>query len=184
MSRIVFLLEEYSMKVFIEGFIPRLFPELDFLCIHHEGKNDLERSIPRKLRAWRDLRDRFIIIRDNDGSNCQTLKSRIMGLCPNHVQDRVRVRIVCQELEAWYFGDLQALSEAYDRHQLSDIGRRRRYRDPDSIIQPSIEIVRLIPEFQKVSGARLMAPLISSTRNKSKSFQVLIQGVGEISDPT
>ena len=54
MNRIVFLLEEYSMKVLLEGLLPRLFPELPFLCIPHQGKQDLEKSIPRKLRAWRE----------------------------------------------------------------------------------------------------------------------------------
>lgn len=54
MSRVVFLLEERSMKELLEGLLPRLFPGLPFLCIPHEGKRDLERSIPRKLRAWRE----------------------------------------------------------------------------------------------------------------------------------
>jgi hypothetical protein len=51
MSRVIFLLEEYSMKVLLDGLLPRLFPDLQFLCVAHEGKQDLERSIPRKLRA-------------------------------------------------------------------------------------------------------------------------------------
>ena len=29
---------------------------LSFLCVAHEGKQDLEKSIPRKLRAWREPR--------------------------------------------------------------------------------------------------------------------------------
>ena len=46
MSRVVFLLEEYSMTVFLEGLLPRLFPDLSFICVSHEGKRDLARSIP------------------------------------------------------------------------------------------------------------------------------------------
>jgi hypothetical protein len=52
MSRVVFLLEEYSAKILLEGLLPRFFPDLSFLCIPHEGKQDLEKSFPRKLRAW------------------------------------------------------------------------------------------------------------------------------------
>lgn len=54
MSKIVFLLEEYSMKVFLEALLPRHFPGLNVQCVSHEGKKDLEKSIPRKLRAWRE----------------------------------------------------------------------------------------------------------------------------------
>jgi len=33
MSRIVFLLEERSMQVLLEGLLPRIFPEMQFVCI-------------------------------------------------------------------------------------------------------------------------------------------------------
>lgn len=67
---IVFLLEEPSMKALLEGMLPRLFPGLNFQCVSHEGKSDLDKSIPRKLRAWREPGVRFIIVRDNDNANC------------------------------------------------------------------------------------------------------------------
>ena len=51
MSRIIFLLEEYSMKVLLDGLLPRLVPGLQFLCVPHEGKSDLEKSVPKMLRA-------------------------------------------------------------------------------------------------------------------------------------
>ena len=46
MNRIVFLLEEDSMRTLLEGVLPRLFPGLLFQCVPHEGKQDLEKSIP------------------------------------------------------------------------------------------------------------------------------------------
>lgn len=52
MSRLVLLLEEESMRVLLDGLLPRLFPGLPFECVPHDG-TDLERSIPRKLRGWR-----------------------------------------------------------------------------------------------------------------------------------
>ena len=78
MSRVVFLLEEYSMKVLLEGLLPRLFPGLLFLCVSHEGKQDLERSIPRKLKAWREPGVRFCVICDNDGGDCGALRNRLV----------------------------------------------------------------------------------------------------------
>lgn len=41
MGRIVFLLEEPSMQALLEGLLPRLFPQLRFLCVPHDGKTDL-----------------------------------------------------------------------------------------------------------------------------------------------
>ncbi len=43
-GRVVFLLEEHSMKVLLEGLLPRLVPKMPFLCIAHEGKQDLRKS--------------------------------------------------------------------------------------------------------------------------------------------
>ena len=71
MNRIVFLLEERSMKTLLEGLLPRLMPDKSFICIPHEGKQDLEKSIPRKLRAWHEPGARFVVVRDNDGGDCQ-----------------------------------------------------------------------------------------------------------------
>jgi hypothetical protein len=81
MNRMVFLLEERSMKTLLDGLLPRLMPELPFICIPHEGKQDLEKSIPRKLRAWREPGARFVVVRDNDGGDCHALKQRLVALC-------------------------------------------------------------------------------------------------------
>lgn len=109
MSRIVLLLEEHSMKVLLEGLLPRLVPGLQFLCVAHEGKQDLEKSIPKKLRAWREPGVQFVVLRDNDQGDCRELK------------------------------------------------------------------------FQKVSGARRMAVRLSHDGNRSRSFQVLIEGIERLS---
>lgn len=77
MSRLVFLLEESSMQALLDGLLPRLFPGLPFLCIPHDGKTDLERSIPRKLRGWHELGVRFAVIRDNDSKDCRSLKNAL-----------------------------------------------------------------------------------------------------------
>src|SRR5205807_10542595 len=109
MSRVVFLLEEYSMKVLLEGLLPRFVPCLPFLCVPHEGKQDLERSLPRKLRVWREPGVRFVVVHDNDGGDCRALKARLAGLCDATGCQDTLVRIACQELEAWYLGEPRAL---------------------------------------------------------------------------
>ena len=61
-GKLVFLLEERSMKALLDGLLPRFLPDLKFQCVPHEGKHDLEKSIPRKLRAWQEPGVRFVIM--------------------------------------------------------------------------------------------------------------------------
>ena len=177
MSRMVFLLEERSMKTLLDGLLPRLMPEMPFICIPHEGKQDLEKSIPRKLRAWREPGAHFVVVQDNDSGDCHALKQRIVALCNETQRPDALVRIACQELEAWYFGEPTAMAQAFGNDQLSVIGNKARYRNPDAIQQPSREIVKLIPEFHKISGARRMASHLSRNGNHSRSFQVMMDGI-------
>lgn len=180
MSRIVFLLEEDSMKVLLEGLLPRLFPNLPFLCVAHEGKTDLERSIPRKLRAWQEPGAHFVIVCDKDGGDCVALKQQLVQLCESAGRPDTLVRIACHELEAWYLGDLDALAQVFGDDSLSRLKGKARYRDPDAIPRPSGEVERLVPEFQKVSGARLMANALTREGNRSHSFRVLLEGIDRL----
>jgi len=180
MSRLVFLLEEQSMKTLLEGLLPRCFPGLDFLCISHEGKQDLEKSIPRKLRAWREPGVRFVVVHDNDGGDCMELKRRLMKLCADAGREDTLIRIAMQELEAWYFGDANALAKAFEDEHLGTVGSKRKYRDPDSIVKPSAELAKLAPAFQKVSGARKMAKHLDWEKNTAQSFQVFMSGLRKL----
>ena len=180
MSRVVFLLDEYSMAVLLEGLLPRIYPDLPFLCISHEGKQDLEKSIPRKLRAWQELGVRLVIVRDKDEGDCRRVKAALYSLCQAGRREDSLVRIACHELEAWYLGDTQALANAFGNESLRGLGRKARLRDPDTVSRPSDAIRKLVPEFQKVSGARLMAQHLSRAGNRSRSYQVLLEGVDAI----
>jgi len=56
-------------------------------------------------------------------------------------------------------------------------GAEARYRDPDTVVRPSAVIEQLVPEFQKVSGARRMARALSLKGNKSRSFHAFLKGI-------
>lgn len=177
MNRVVFLLEEYSMKALLDGLLPRLFPDLLFQCIPHDGKGDLEKSVPRKLRGWREPGVRFVVVRDNDRADCLALKDHLCGLCSNRVEEDWLVRIACQELEAWYLGEPDALADAFEKESLRRIGSRARFRKPDTVAYPAEALAKLVPQFQKVSGARLLANHLTRERNRSPSFRALLDGV-------
>jgi hypothetical protein len=181
-GRLVFLLEEPSMKHLLEGLLPRLMPgwvkDEHFLCVPHEGKSDLDRSVPRKLGAWGVPGDRFVVLRDNDAAACVEVKARLVKLCAASGRPDTLVRLACQELEAWYLGDLEALAAAYEDPKLCAPALRKRFVDPDAWEKPSLQVQRLLPAFQKGQGARLMgAALRDADANKSRSFQVFVAGV-------
>lgn len=48
-------------------------------------------------------------------------------------------RLAGSIVEAWYWGDLQAVGKAYNK-DLSKIGRKRMYKMPDDIISPKREL--------------------------------------------
>ncbi len=181
MNRIVFLLEEDSMRILLEGLLPRLFPRLLFQCVPHEGKQDLEKSIPRKLKAWREPGVRFVVMRDQDSADCHQVKTYLVQLCQSTGRRDVLVRVACRELEAWYIGEPQALKQAFPATRPSafrELGKSR-YQNPDTVVRPSDIIAKLIPEFQKRSGARRMAAFLSR-ENTSNSFRVFVEGIEKL----
>lgn len=181
MSRLIFLVEERSMAEFLAIFITREYPGVPFLCVPHEGKSDLLKSIPRKLKAWREPDARFVVIIDNDNQDCTELKAELLASCRKAGRDDTLVRIACQELEAWYLGDPEALAAAFGDQRLPEKLRKARFRDPDALPRPSDELARMVPAFQKVSGARAVALHIDISRNKSASFKIFTDGLKHIS---
>ena len=180
-GRIIFLLEEPSMKALLDDLLPRLFPGLKegehFKCVPHEGKSHLDKSIPVKLKAWRIPNDRFVIVRDNDSADCVSLKARLVAMCKHNGRPDTLVRLVCQELESWYIGDLAALAAAYPDRKVDTPHLRKRFTEPDEWEKPSVELARLVNGFQKISGARAMAKHLTEVNNVSRSFQVFVSGV-------
>ena len=81
--KLIFLLEEPSMKYFLNELLPRILPEnVAFQLIPHHGKRDLEKSIPKKLRGWNEPGDiRFVILHDQDNKDCIELKQSLLELC-------------------------------------------------------------------------------------------------------
>ena len=183
-GRLIFLLEEPSMKILLDEWLPRLFPGwlngVHFQCIPHEGKTDLERSITRKLAAWRVPGDRFVVVRDNDNANCEKLKERLRELCHQSGRPDTLIRLVCQELESWYLGDLKAVAMAFRQQKVDTPRHRKRFAHPDNWQKPSAEIKRLVPTFQKISGARAMAAHLTPDGNLSTSLQYFVRGIRRV----
>ena len=184
-GRLIFLVEEPSMKVLLDGLLPRLFPGWQkgthFMCVPHEGKSDLDRSVPRKLKEWKVPGDRFVIVRDNDNADCVAIKARYVSVCGACGRPESPVRLVCQELESWYLGDLWAMAQAFAQPNLDTPGHRKRFANPDGWQKPSVEVGRLVAGFGKVAGARSMAVYLQACeQNRSTSFKAFTIGVRRV----
>jgi hypothetical protein len=184
MARVVFLLEEPSMEAFLEEYLPRAFPDLSFLCLRHEGIKDLEASIPRKLRAWREPGVRFVVLRDNHGADCRAVKGRLLALCAEGRRNDALVRIVCQELESWHLGAPEALAEAFESPALARRAAKPKFADPDRLTNAAQEMERLVTGFRKIEGARRMGRTMPTDPavSRSRSFQVFHGGLSRLFD--
>ena len=180
----VFMLEEASMEHFLRGLLPRLAPTalegVDWWLIPHQGKSDLEKSVPRKLRAWRHPKARFVIVRDQDSADCKPLKTKLLKLATAAGDRECFVRIACRELEAWYFGDLQTVGQEYGQPQIVDLGRRAAYRIPDEIVTPSRALEEHLSGFGKMDAARRLGSKLAIEENRSGSFLQFVKLVERV----
>lgn len=181
MRELVFLLEERSAKAMLESVLPRmLHKDLNFRCIPFEGKQDLEKQMMRKIRAYQNNHARFIVLRDQDSHpNCAAVKSALLKLCIESGKgSQCLVRIACRELEAFYLADLQAVEQALEMDGLTQHQEKRKFRAPDDLGNPSRELKTLTKNrYEKVSGSRAIGSHLQLDNPRSPSFFNLIAAI-------
>ena len=179
-AHLILMTEESSMGETLRIILAKLFPDrregIDWIIIEHSGKTDLERSFPRKIRVWGKPNPHFLILRDNDGADCKALKEKLTALVPQ-TSHPWKIRIVCQELESWFLGDLDAIQTAYPgaKHKLSQKNLHK--TEPDSHTNAS----QLLEELTKTGAKRIRAVEIAQhmnpDKNRSHSFHVFVNSV-------
>lgn len=180
--KIVFLLEEPSMKEVLNILLPQILPEtIAFQLIPHHGKSDLRKSIPIKLKNWNEPDVCFVILHDQDLSDCKELKKELVDLCKVSGRPDTLVRIACQELESWYFGDLPAVEKAYGIN-LNKIKNKEKYRIPDNINSPKECLYDLLKKtsHSQIKGASHIADHMNIQNNSSESFNFFVSGVKKL----
>lgn len=197
------LVEEPSMEMALRTLLPKMLGNTSFEVYPHQGKNDLLARLPERLRAyakWVPPTWRIVVIVDRDNSQCAGLKSeleKIAEAAKLTTRSRARGaayivvnRIAIEELEAWYFGDWQAVRSAYPR--VPAVTRSTtKYRDPDAISGGTWEAFERVLQhggyftqgLAKIEAARAIAANMSPERNTSKSFQVLRKALSEMATP-
>ena len=184
MKNLVFLLEELSAQEMLKGLVPRIIPQtVAVRYIVFEGKQDLDRNIVRRIRFWRAPDSVFVVLRDQDSGDCRLLKRQLVAACREAGREDTVVRIACQELQAWYFGDLRAVEKGLEVANLQRHGRSRKYRVPDKIGSPSRELVKITGgRYQKIDGSRMIGPQLSVDANTSRSFRIFVEGIRRVTD--
>ncbi|MBI5385876.1 MAG: DUF4276 family protein [Verrucomicrobia bacterium] len=199
---IEFFVEEESAEAFLQGFLPKVLREGTSFHIHvFQGKPDLLQKLPARLKGYQSwLPDdwRIAVLVDEDRQDCRTLKADLereaayAGLLTKTAagknrQFKILNRIAIEEIEVWYFGDVEALAKAYPGVPPT-LHRKEKYRDPDAISGGTWETLERVLQragyyaagLPKVELARRLAPLMDPVRNRSRSFQHLISGLAAL----
>lgn len=173
--------------------LPRMIADMPFRIFAYRGKPDLLAKLSKRLRGYRAIGEadqKILVVLDADRDDCRMLKRRLerfaadAGLAtrsrPQGAAYTVINRVAVEELEAWYFGDWEAVRAAYPRVP-KDIPSQSRYRAPDAIKGGTWEAFERILRdsgymqggLRKVEAAREIARHMVPDRNTSPSFRAL-----------
>jgi hypothetical protein len=193
------LVEEPSAEAALTLLLPKC--GIGSFSIHaFQGKLDLLRKLPGRLKGykWLPPTHRLLVLVDRDDDNCLKLKAALehhahgAGLVTRSTAPAKRWvvvnRIAVEELEAWFFGDWEAVRAAYPRLPAT-IPARQEYRDPDAIrggtwerFEEVLQASGYYPSgLQKSDVARRVAEHMVPPRNTSASFRCLREALEEIS---
>lgn len=197
--RIEFLLEEQSAEEALKHLLPRLIGKrAEWKLINLGSKYKLLKYLPQRLAAYHqriaqgeDLR--VVVLVDRDADDCIALKDKLeqaakgAGLASKTrpgANGRFHVvnRIVIEELESWFIGDPAALRQAFPSLPRID-ETKGVFRNPDN--GGSWEALHRFlkkhgifkSSYPKIDAARRIAPKLDIRANRSRSFQVFIEGV-------
>ncbi len=182
-EHVEFLLEEPSMENVLIELLPKILPDgfkLNINCFlrPHQGKSDLKKSIPKKVKIFSNysIPSKLIIVQDQDSADCISLKNSILYLCAQNGNCPVLVRISCRELENWYLGDMNAIQKVYPNFKAKNYKYKSKFRNVDNV-QGAYELERIIDNFQKGHASKNISKYMDLTANKSASFNHLISGI-------
>ena len=191
--RLDIFIEEQSAEVTLRNLIRKILPETNHDVRFHpfRGKQDLLAKLPGRLKAYSNwIADNhfLIVLVDRDNDDCHLLKRRLENyaieaglktLSSSHNRFQVVNRIAIEELEAWFFGDVEAMRMAYPRIPKT-LSKRAPYRDPDAITGGTSErLEKLLMDakyhpggLEKIRAAQEISRHMDPDSNRSRSFQV------------
>jgi len=198
MIHIEFLVEELSAEVVLQAILPKILGAQATFEIHiYQGKPDLMSKLESRLRGYRKWipeNYRIVVLIDEDRKDCHEQKQQLENAAKKAgfitkssrkpgQKFQVLNRLAIEEIEAWFFGDSEAIARAYPK--LSKLSKKAKYKDPDAIRGGTWE--SLERELQragyhgggmpKILTAREIAAHMDPDRNRSGSFKVFREGL-------
>lgn len=201
-----FVVEEPSMEAALRELLPRILGVVAFDVFAHQCKDDLLKRLPERMAGYAKRRKsdfwfrdhaRIVVVVDRDDDDCEELKALMESIAakagvPTRSSSKGRAysvinRIAIEELEAWYFGDWEAVLGAFPNVPPT-IPSKSGFRDPDAIAGGTWEALERILQragyarggFRKIESARRIAARMVPGRNRSASFQALVTALEEL----
>jgi hypothetical protein len=189
-EHIEILVEEPSLETALHLLLPKMIGGISFEVRVHQCKSDLLDKLPQRLQGyskWIPETFRIVVVVDRDDDDCHVLKDRLEKMAEDEgLITRTKAgggayvvvnRIAIEELEAWYFGDWEAVRAAYPRTP-ENIPAKRRYRNPDGIAGGTWEAFERVLNdagyfrggLRKIEAASEIAVHMDPSRNTSRSF--------------
>ena len=188
------------MEAFLYGLLPRVLPQDRSFNVHpFQGKSDLLAKLPARLSGyakWLPDEWRIVVVVDRDDDDCLRLKRQMEDIARQAgLRTRTQTgtsqwqlvnRIAIEELEAWYFGDWQAVQAAFPRVSLT-IRNQRPYRHADQVAGGTWEAFERVLKrhgyfkqgLRKIEVARNLGKHVDVQRSDSPSFQCFQQALME-----
>ncbi|MBI2506286.1 MAG: DUF4276 family protein [Candidatus Latescibacteria bacterium] len=196
------LVEEPSAEAALKELLPKILKStISFHVVVHGDKGDLLKKLPSRLqgyRAWMPSDWRIMVLIDEDRQDCRKLKFQLERIAReagfttkssarSGRSFQVLNRLAVEELEAWFFGDVNAILQAFPRIP-RHLGKKSGYRDPDAIAGGTWEALERILQragyfpggLPKIETARRIARFMNPGINRSKSFQVFRDGLFQL----
>ena len=197
-----FLVEEASLESALTQLVPKILPSNVTSKIHaFRGKPDFLAKLPNRLKGYQASLPpdwKIVVLIDEDREDCRKLKEKLeimaisAGLitkssCQKDKSFQVLNRIVVEELEAWFLGDVPAIRQAYPKVS-ANLANQQPYRDPDAIKGGTWEALERVLKkagyhpggLEKYKASSEISKYMNPKSNRSKSFQVFYQGLLEI----
>jgi hypothetical protein len=199
-EHIELLVEEPSMEAALRLLLPKIVGQLSFEVYPYQCKDELLSRLPERLRgyaAWIPDTWRIVVVVDRDDDDCAKLKARLEKMAadaglvtrskPGDQPYVVVNRLAIEELEAWYFGDWQAVRASYPRVPAT-IPSQAKYRISDAVVGGTWEAFERVLQkagyfkmgLAKIEAAKTIAANMEPTRSSSRSFQVLRDALAEM----
>jgi len=197
--RIEILVEEQSAEEALRHLLPKLLQNrAQAKVINLGSKHKLLKLLPERVAAYAQRIAsgeslRVVVLVDRDHDDCEALKAELervaagAGLLTKSAAAAgqafaVLNRIVVEELESWFIGDPSALCRAFTGLPRAST-HSGIFRNPDN--GGSWEALHRFLKrhgiyknsFPKIDAARRIAPHMDVGQNRSRSFQVFVEGM-------